>query len=1073
MRALGRNAVHLFKAHGGRAKRLKRALTGPSFAGPERRCSLPLQGARLQLLYEISRLLTRFESEDVTIPAVVGVLAQALPVQTSLLLLETRTPGQPRMVIWRRDDCDEARLESARAYVRAAYSYFVPPGNREAAAARPPQPSSISPRAPAAHSILLPLAVDRQRIFGALHVSAMDPFDEVDLAFVSAVANELAVAIAKQAAVEARQAAVERERAEAVIQHALAELNRRDAELKRAAAERAKAQVTTEFAFVRDVTASLGEGVIVVDLEERATLINPAAEKLLGCASALAVGAPVRELVQVRTAEGERVESPFAATLLRGELVRCEDSLFSSAGKPAFSAAYTCSPLWHDGLLSGAVLAFRDIAESKRSEKEQRILAEVSALLASSLEHTETLGALARFSVPLLADVCFVDELSESGSVQRVAVVFADERKQRELEATVRSYLPHPDWQTPEARVLRSGRGILTTSIEDAARDAAHAQAMRDGGMRYMLCVPLIARGKTLGVLSFVMAESNRTYGPSDLPLAEEIGRRAGLAVDNARMYEKATNATRSRDDLLAVVAHDLKNPLGVILMSIAVLQSSSAPDRRIRSSKPLMMIQRSAQRMDRLIRDLLDAAGIDAGHLPMQLRRVDVRSLVGEAVEALSSLAQARSIQIECAIPGELPSVAGDSGRLQQVLSNLLSNALKFTPPGGSISVSASRSGDSVTFCVSDTGPGVPESDCAHLFDRFWQAQRTAHFGSGLGLYIVKGIIEAHGGRVWVESKVGAGSAFFFTVPVADESGDLLLDSAPRCAESELEEPPPSDVERSARVEALAREVALRKRELQSVRESARVARELAERATASKNDFTSIVSHELRGPLTALQLLIERLQTDEQTQPSPAQQPLIHRMLRALTRLSALIESTVLYGLIQRGRIITKMETFSPVASAIDVMAELRQYAEEKGLELRLVAPTDLPPISTDRDLFRVILLHLVGNAVKFTTTGFVEVSIAAQRGEHRIAVRDSGPGIPAAERLRVFEPFEQLERTKRKHAPGLGLGLALIREVASALGGAVELAVASETGSTFTVTLPSMAQKLLESAPEAAVS
>ncbi len=1051
-----------FKAHLAKAKRLKRAseLTTVHEAAAARGHS-DLQRARIQRLYEISKLLTRFESTDVTIPAVLAVVARALPLQSAILVLETDTPGRPRSIAWKHGSAGESQLRHVRAHLRSAYRFLVRAGIiLDSPPAEAPEDGRAREAAP--HCMLLPLVVDHHPIFGAVHLAATDPFDELDLVFVNAVVNQMAIAIARQAHVEARQAVAEGARAEAVTQLTFAEVGRRDAEVRQAAAERAEEQIRRAFAFARNVTVSLGEGVIAVNLEERAALINPAAEELLGCFSVASLHAPVHTLLQIHDANGSPLApdaSPFKRAMEGGQLLRCDESLFSTRRRPMFPVAYTCAPLWQAGRVSGAVLSFRDITQTKRAEQEQRAFAELSALLASSLEPDETLRAVARFAVPLMADLCIVDEVRGDGSGRRAVVTFADAQKQRELEERVLSLAPHPGSGTPQARVLESGEPLLVRQIDDAAASPAHAEVMRDVGLGCMLCVPLVARGRTLGTISFIMAESNRLYSPGDLAFAVEIGQRAAFAVDNARLYEHARRATRARDDLLAVVAHDLKNPLGVILLSLAMLEQVETPDRRVRSIKRLAMIRRSAQRMERLIKDLLDAAGIDAGHLSIRLRRVGVAQLITEAVETLSAIAQAKSITLSADVADDLPSIAGDSGRLQQVLGNLIGNALKFTPEEGVVTVRARHSGAAVTFSVEDTGPGVPEAERAHLFERFWQAERTARFGSGLGLYIVKGIVEAHGGSVWVSSTQGAGSTFSFTVPTATPDRDLLLDSAPAHAQVP-DEPPLSTVARSNRVEELVRDIASRKRELHSALESARVARELAERAASATSDFTSILSHELRSPLTALQLSIEHLQRSKESPTAPEQQPILRRMLASVARLSALTESVVLHGAIRSGSVTVQSKVFDASALMHDVIEELRWYTEEKGIVLQLVEPGSLPPLYSDPQLVRLILLNMIGNVIEFSEEGRIESSISAGGGRHRVEVRDCGPGIAAGDRLRIFESFERLRGAKRAQqgVPGLGLGLALVREVALALGGTLELSSETGRGSTFSVTLPS---------------
>jgi signal transduction histidine kinase len=263
---------------------------------------------------------------------------------------------------------------------------------------------------------------------------------------------------------------------------------------------------------------------------------------------------------------------------------------------------------------------------------------------------------------------------------------------------------------------------------------------------------------------------SGRRFSERDLVLAEEVARRTAVAIDNAQLYARAQRATRARENTLAIVSHDLRNPLSSVLMALTLLLR--IPERR----KPpvlvaeLERIVRGANRMNRLIQDLLDTASIDAGHLSVEPSALDVTIEVFEALEAVRPLADGKSLRLDSDLPKDLPLVFGDGPRLQQVFGNLLGNATKFTPTGGTITIGATRSGDVVTFSVADTGPGIAAAELPRLFDRFWQAPRTARLGTGLGLFIAQGIVEAHGGKLWVESELGVGSTFFFTLPACHE---------------------------------------------------------------------------------------------------------------------------------------------------------------------------------------------------------------------------------------------------------------------------------------------------------------
>jgi signal transduction histidine kinase len=282
-----------------------------------------------------------------------------------------------------------------------------------------------------------------------------------------------------------------------------------------------------------------------------------------------------------------------------------------------------------------------------------------------------------------------------------------------------------------------------------------------------LILAPLTARGKLLGVLLLVSARPERTFDEEDVRLAEELGRRAALAVDNARLYAQARNAITARDQLLSAVSHDLRNPLGVVMMATSFLREL-VPGDNTTIRRQLDMIGRSAEHMNRMIEDLLDVARVDSGRLSVELAPVAVAELVAEAMELLGPLVRDRGITLRAECDEDLPLVLADRNRILQVFSNLGGNAVKFTPAGGQITLGATAGGDTVRLHVADTGQGIPAEHIPHLFDRFWQASRNDRRGIGLGLAIVQGIVAQHRGRVWAESTVGEGSTFRFTLPVA-----------------------------------------------------------------------------------------------------------------------------------------------------------------------------------------------------------------------------------------------------------------------------------------------------------------
>jgi signal transduction histidine kinase/PAS domain-containing protein len=413
-----------------------------------------------------------------------------------------------------------------------------------------------------------------------------------------------------------------------------------------------------------------------------------------------------------------------------------------------------------------------DVSVTKQLEGQLRLLSRAGEALAASLDHQAMLDAAARVAVPALADLCMIDVVEE-GAIERRAVVLADPAR-AELAERLKRSRPRPGWQTPQERAIATGEPMLLEEGPEppGGGPASDADPARAAGVCSMMVVPLIVRNTALGALTLGAIESGRRYAPADLELARDLASRIAQALDNTRLYAAARRASALRDATLAVVSHDLRGPLGAIMMRTSLLRDSARrrePDAEL--DKALTSIQHSADRMRRLIQDLLDMSSIESGTFSSVLRRQPVGPLVGDALDALRPQAAARSLRLELDLPaGDRFTVDVDRDRVIQVLDNLIGNAIKFTGPGGAITVRVEPRGGELWFSVADTGPGIAPDDLPHVFDRFWKVGQTAHLGTGLGLAIAKGLVEAHGGRIWAESAPGVGSRFWFALPLAGE---------------------------------------------------------------------------------------------------------------------------------------------------------------------------------------------------------------------------------------------------------------------------------------------------------------
>jgi len=408
---------------------------------------------------------------------------------------------------------------------------------------------------------------------------------------------------------------------------------------------------------------------------------------------------------------------------------------------------------------------------SVRATQLQQVLAEAGTVLAASLDYQQTLATVAHLVVRDLADWCLVEVIDEREQIRRRKIVARDPSK-ADLCATLehmtidreRPHLIRPVFETKQSLLIEH---VTSDQIESAAQGPEHLQALRAVNPTSLMAVPLLRHGRVLGMLAFVSSTESRRYGRSDLPLAEALADRAAVAIENARLYEASVHATQLRDQVLGVVAHDLRSPLSTILMQLWALRRHGADAER-RSSKPAQVIERAAKRMNHLIQDLLDVAVMESGQLTIERARLSASGLIVEAADMQKPLTSSSSLELRIEADSDLPEVWGDRDRLLQVFENLIGNAIKFTKAGGRIAVGATSRDHEVIFRVADTGSGIAPENLPHVFDRFWQATRTGRQGAGLGLPITKGIIEAHGGRIWVESTPSRGTTFFFTIPEA-----------------------------------------------------------------------------------------------------------------------------------------------------------------------------------------------------------------------------------------------------------------------------------------------------------------
>ncbi len=644
-------------------------------------------------------------------------------------------------------------------------------------------------------------------------------------------------------------------------------------------------------------------GIALVDREGRIVASNPVLQRMLGYSEEVLRGMSFRAITHAEdVAEDERLlREMLAGKFDHYQLVK---RYLRKDGQVIWARLTTSLVHSVTGATFGVGMV-EDITDQHRAEESLRFIAQASDVLASSLDYEATLQRVVRLAVPFLADWCVV-EVFVDGPESPVLVAHVDPAKERIAHEMQRRYPPGPQIYETYREMLLTHRPIIVPEVtpsllEKIAQDAEHLRMIRELGPTSFMVVPLLSHGRILGAIFFAAAGSGRRYGQEDVTLAEDLARRAALAVDNAQAYRREAAAraeaeqraaeldatlaavpnglaiygphaeiirlnaaaerilgfsaaeralplaeraaalrvelpggkplafedipvvralrgetvenligtTRRRDgttlwvsvsaapisagdgrrlgaivtltditllhelqeqreDLLRAVSHDLRNPLTTVQLQaqrlLQILDRTGVMGGPERHAAEAIII--GARRMNTMIQDLVETARLEAGRLELSLQPVDLRAFVLDLLERQAEMLEVGRIRLVA--PEVLPPVRADPDRLERILVNLLSNALKYSQPGTEVTVTLRVQDGQVVTAVSDRGPGIAPEDLPHIFERYYRARKgkARPEGLGLGLYITRGLVEAHGGRIWVESRVGEGSAFSFTLP-------------------------------------------------------------------------------------------------------------------------------------------------------------------------------------------------------------------------------------------------------------------------------------------------------------------
>ena len=550
---------------------------------------------------------------------------------------------------------------------------------------------------------------------------------------------------------------------------------RRDRD-RRTRIEEALRESEAKFSGILSIAA---DAIISIDAAWKIVHFNHGAEQIFGYRESEVLGLPIDLLLPERLAEAHRghltafAGAPETARHMgerRQVLGRRHDGEEFPADASISRLATPRGPLF--------TVVLRDVTTQQRFERHEHLLAEAGRRLVATLDYDALLRVVAALPVPAIGDWCVLDVLEESdvsaSGVRRVVSRHAVPEVDVALSAIEARGLSE-DSPSRVLDVMRTGIAELVTDVSDEWIES-HALPeelpfMRALEVRSMLLVPLLTGERVVGAVSIGAGRARRPLDSADLALVQAFADRASPAIENARNYRAAQRATAARKEVLSVVSHDLRNPLNGIRICARTLLDNPPAEESERRALYRSMLDATTW-MHRLIQDLMDAASIDAGRMSVELELQSVSPLLDECVQIFAARAAAQHVRLATDVDPETPLVQADRTRVVQALANLVGNALKYTPAGGTVTLGATPRGTEALLWVRDTGVGIAPIHLPHIFERFWHLRGASGTrGTGLGLAIVQGIVAAHGGRIWAESAPGAGSTFLFTLRVADAS--------------------------------------------------------------------------------------------------------------------------------------------------------------------------------------------------------------------------------------------------------------------------------------------------------------
>jgi PAS domain S-box-containing protein len=550
--------------------------------------------------------------------------------------------------------------------------------------------------------------------------------------------------------------------------------------------QRLRESITRQVQRTEAMIGGMADGVMLVDEEGKTVFINPAGQRLLGNAT---VGIPIfkhADAYRLRDEHGRKLdpqELPAAQALSTGRAVQ-DVTVLIARDQDRTAVSMSATPLHEEGRTTGVVVTFRDITERRALEEQMQmqaeraqILADAGAFFASNIDPNWVTQAIAERVAEVLGDWCAV--ILRTGDTKDLNVASIYHRDMASL-GLAWSYIYRQPLAVGEGligSVVATGYPSLTTNVRGASDTNPGTYHPTPAKLASLLILPLRTRREMIGALVIAANDPDRAMTDDKLPLAELLAERAALAIENAKLYteqvearRKVEDLSRLKDEFLSIASHELRTPVTSIKGYTQLAKMLIKEGDLNTSEEYLDIALDQIDRMSRLILELLDVSRIETGRLEIRREPIAWSHFVRDVVHRHHTAVSDRRFHVS--VPDDAKLVTGDRDRLEQVLGNLLENAVKYSPDGSDITVTVDDRGESFVTAVCDRGIGIPADELGQVFERFHrgrQVSSTNYGGLGLGLYITKQIIERHGGAIWVESKEGQGTTFYFSIPVAD----------------------------------------------------------------------------------------------------------------------------------------------------------------------------------------------------------------------------------------------------------------------------------------------------------------